>query len=85
MQPPAAIGIVVPDGVPESIEGTTRRHDQMRQSLIGYTLGQRASIGVKSKAKSLAPPTPRHDKGRRARPTSGRGERVQDLEESRYR
>lgn len=84
MQPPAAIEVFVPDGVPESIEGTTRRHDRMRQSLIGYTLGK-ASIGVKSKAKSLAPPTPRHDRGRRARPTSGFGERVQDLEESRYR
>lgn len=85
MQPPAAIGVIVPDDMPESIEGTTRRNDQMRQSLIGYTLGKRSSIGVKSKAKSLAPPTPRHDSGSWARPTSGRGERVQDLEESRYR
>ncbi|CAN0246138.1 unnamed protein product [Ectocarpus sp. 12 AP-2014] len=42
-----------------SVDGTTRRHDRMRKSLIGQTLGKRRSIGTKSLAKNLAPPTPR--------------------------
>lgn len=40
-------------------EGTTRRHDKMRRSLIGQALGKRGSIGTKSLAKTLAPTTPR--------------------------
>eukprot|EP00752_Nemacystus_decipiens_P007336 g6562.t1 len=45
--------------------GATRRHDKMRKSLIGQTLGKRGSIGTKSLAKSLAPTTPRPEARRR--------------------
>lgn len=53
-----------------SMEGTTRRHDKMRQSLIGQTLGKRRSIGTKSLAKSLAPSTPRPEGESKGRPES---------------
>lgn len=55
-------------GLRASVGGTTRRNDRMRQSLISQTLGKRRSIGTKSMARTLAPSTPRHERGRTGRP-----------------
>ena len=63
--------------------GTTRRHDKMRKSLIGQTLGKRGSIGTKSLAKNLAPVTPRPEARHRKKQSSAFDFAEEDMDEGR--